>query len=208
MCIRDRLGSAEITGVVRDWLSEQMPPVVVLDPVMIATSGDRLLAPDAERAVRDLVAMAGLVTPNLPELAVLIGEPEARTWTDALDQGRRLAGSSGTTVLVKGGHLTGTDCPDALVAADGAVVEVRDTRVATDNTHGTGCSLSAAMATRRAATGSWEQALREVKPWLRGALERAASLRVGTGHGPIHHFHHLPAPQPPLPTDPTETRNP
>jgi len=194
------LGSAGITGVVSDWLVEQDPPVVVLDPVMIATSGDRLLEPDAERAVRDLVANAGLVTPNLPELAVLTGSPEARTWAEALDQGRRLAGSTGTTVLVKGGHLTGTDCPDALVSADG-VAEVPGTRVATANTHGTGCSLSAAMATRRAATGSWEQALREVKPWLHGALEHAATLRVGTGNGPIHHFHHLPARS-------TTTRNP
>lgn len=185
------LGSVEIVEVVRGWLADTAPAVVVLDPVMIATSGDRLLDADAEAAVRDLVAVAGLVTPNLPELAVLTGEPEAQTWVQALDQGHWLAASTGATVLVKGGHLTGDSCPDALVSADG-VVEVHGPRVATSNTHGTGCSMSAAMATRRAVTGSWEQALREVKPWLTGALAQSDSLHVGDGNGPIHHFHHLP----------------
>lgn len=190
------LGSTGVTEVVASWLAATRPPVVVLDPVMVATSGHRLLDADAEAALRDLVAAADLVTPNLPELAVLVGAEAATTWAEALDQGRRLAASSATTVLVKGGHLAGADSPDALVGpigADGAddVVEVPGRRVETRHTHGTGCSLSSALATRQVVTGSWPASLRQVKPWLEGALERADELHVGSGNGPIHHFHHL-----------------
>lgn len=182
------LGSTDVVDVVRAWLTDVRPPVVVLDPVMIATSGDRLLDPEAEAALRDLVPAADLVTPNLPELAVLLGEPVAASWPEALDQARRLATATGTTVLAKGGHLAGPDCPDALVDATG-VVEVPGRRVQTRHTHGTGCSLSSAMATRQPVTGSWAVSLREVKAWLHDALAHADELHVGSGNGPIHHFH-------------------
>ncbi len=189
------LGDAAVIGVVRDWLEKARPAVVVLDPVMVATSGDRLLQESAEAALRELLPLADLITPNLAELAILVGEPQARDWPDALGQGQRLSASAGATVLVKGGHLDGGACPDALVNAAGLlaqeVVEVSGDRIPTRNSHGTGCSLSSAMATAQARLGNWESALRQVKPWLVGALQAADQLEVGGGHGPINHFHHM-----------------
>jgi hydroxymethylpyrimidine/phosphomethylpyrimidine kinase len=168
---------------------------------MVATSGDRLLQESAEAALQALLPLADLITPNLAELAILLKEPVAGDWAEALEQGKRLAALSGTTVLVKGGHLPDGDgdgdggCPDALVNTGGLLgqetVVVPGKRVPTRNSHGTGCSLSSAMATVQARVGDWEAALREVKPWLQGALREAGSLDVGSGNGPVHHFHHL-----------------
>ena len=188
------LADADVIRTVGEWLERTRPGVVVLDPVMVATSGDRLLAAEAEEALRGLLPSAHLVTPNLPELAALVAEPEAATWPEALEQGLRLSERTGAAVLVKGGHLEGTECPDALVdaaAPEGArIVEVPGLRVDTPNTHGTGCSLSSALATVQARTGDWARSLAVVKQWLRGALEASSLLEVGGGHGPVHHFHH------------------
>lgn len=194
------LGDAAVIDAVRSWLRKTRPGVVVLDPVMVATSGDRLLQESAEAALHSLLPLADLITPNLVELAILLREPIAADWAGALDQGKRLAALAGTTVLVKGGHLAGDDsdgggCPDALVNTGGLlgrdVVEVQGERVPTGNSHGTGCSLSSAMATVQARTGDWEASLRVVKPWLAGALRHSERLDVGTGNGPVHHFHHV-----------------
>jgi hydroxymethylpyrimidine/phosphomethylpyrimidine kinase len=189
------LGDAEVIGTVRSWLEKVRPAVVVLDPVMVATSGDRLLKEAAVAALRDLLPLAHLITPNLAELALLLGEELQDNWAGALEQGKRLAAATGATVLVKGGHLPDPQCPDALVTARGLpefdVVEVPGSRVATRNSHGTGCSLSSAMATVQVRLGDWEASLREVKPWLSGALETSDRLRVGSGNGPVNHFHHL-----------------
>ncbi|WP_458111128.1 bifunctional hydroxymethylpyrimidine kinase/phosphomethylpyrimidine kinase [Arthrobacter sp. R1-13] len=191
------LGDADVIGVVRAWLTKVRPGVVVLDPVMVATSGDRLLQESAETALRALLPLADLLTPNLPELAMLLQEPLAKDWKAALEQGKRLAAVTGATVLVKGGHLDGGECPDALVSVSAGfqakVVVVPGERVPTRNSHGTGCSLSSALATSQARLGNWEEALREVKPWLRGALEGSDILEVGRGAGPVHHFHQFPA---------------
>lgn len=184
------LGSAEVVAVVSAWLDEVRPAIVVLDPVMVATSGDRLLDPDAEDAVRTLCHGADLVTPNLPELAVLVGEPVAGDWDTAVAQARSLATRAGTAVLLKGGHLAGPDSPDAVVdATDVHLVPGR--RVATRHTHGTGCSLSSALATLAAHGLDWPAALTRAKRWLTGALENAEALHVGHGNGPIDHFHEL-----------------
>jgi hydroxymethylpyrimidine kinase/phosphomethylpyrimidine kinase len=189
------LGDAATVEVVDDWLPAVAGAVVVLDPVMVATSGHRLLDADAEKAVRELVPRADLVTPNLPELAVLLDEPVADGWPDALDQARELSRRTGAVVLAKGGHLADGACPDALVdehgRVPGGVVEVPGARVETPHTHGTGCSMSSAMATRLARTGDWAGSLRIVKAWLHDSLVHAAELEVGTGRGPIHHFHAL-----------------
>lgn len=188
------LGSAEVVATVEAWLvdalAEVRPPIVVLDPVMIATSGDRLLDADAEEAVRALCRHAHLVTPNLPELAVLVGEPVAATWDDAVAQAQTLAARADTAVLLKGGHLDGDESPDAIVDTTG-VHPVPGRRVATRHTHGTGCSLSSAMATLAAYGLSWPEALTRGKRWLTGALEHADALRVGHGNGPIDHLHEL-----------------
>ncbi|WP_246527461.1 bifunctional hydroxymethylpyrimidine kinase/phosphomethylpyrimidine kinase [Pseudarthrobacter albicanus] len=209
------LGDAAVIDAVRSWLEKVRPGVVVLDPVMVATSGDRLLRESAETALHTLLPLADLITPNLAELAILLREPVAADWAEALAQGKRLAALAGTTVLVKGGHLNDADalndgdndggadaggCPDALVNTGGLLgretVVVPGERIPTRNSHGTGCSLSSAMATVQARVGDWEAALREVKPWLQGALRESGSLDVGSGNGPVHHFHHLPHPGP------------
>lgn len=184
------LQDADIIRTVRAWLAAVRPPLVVLDPVMVATSGDRLLDAAAEDAVRELCAEVDLVTPNLAELAVLTGRPRAATWSDAVASGLALHEATGTRVLLKGGHLDGVGCPDAIVGPDG-VTELAGRRVATTSTHGTGCSLSSAMATLRAQGLTWTDALTRAKEWLTGALEHAAALQVGRGNGPIDHFHEL-----------------
>lgn len=184
------LGSAEVTAVVASWLDTVRPPLVVLDPVMVATSGDRLLDADAEDAVRDLCRRADLVTPNLPELAVLVDQPVATTWDAAVAQAQTLAARADTTVLLKGGHLEGALSPDAIVSVD-AIHPVDGPRVATRHTHGTGCSLSSAMATLAAHGLCWPAALERAKRWLTGALENADALHVGRGSGPIDHLHEL-----------------
>ncbi|MDQ1085352.1 MULTISPECIES: bifunctional hydroxymethylpyrimidine kinase/phosphomethylpyrimidine kinase [Microbacterium] len=184
------LGSADVVATVAAWLAETQPRIVVLDPVMIATSGDRLLDADAEQAVRTLCHRADLVTPNLPELAVLTDRPVARTWDDAVAQARTLAETADTAVLLKGGHLDGDQSPDAIVDTTG-VHPVPGRRVATRHTHGTGCSLSSAMATLAAHGLPWPAALERAKRWLTGALENAEALHVGRGNGPIDHLHEL-----------------
>ncbi|OMH24685.1 hypothetical protein BKD30_07890 [Tersicoccus phoenicis] len=221
------LGTADVAATVHAWLSDQRAAghrfPVVLDPVMVASSGDRLLDPTAEDAVRALAcAHADLLTPNLAELAVLDGAADElgeraselsgsspsggpgrdrsesgeqlSTWDAALAAGRRVASATDSIVLVKGGHLSGNRTPDALVAPDGDVLaEVAEPRVPTRNTHGTGCSLSSAMATLYARTGAWPASLAAAKRWLTGALAAADGLDVGSGNGPVHHGHHLDA---------------
>ncbi|WP_273651399.1 bifunctional hydroxymethylpyrimidine kinase/phosphomethylpyrimidine kinase [Cellulomonas fimi] len=186
------LATAAVADTVHDWLALHRPPFVVLDPVMVASSGDRLLDDDAVAAVRRLLGVADVVTPNLPELAVLAGEPVAGTWADAVQQASRLARATGVAVLVKGGHLPGVESPDALVDRE-RVVELPGARVVTTSTHGTGCSLSAALAALRPRRPDWVSAARDAKRWLGGAIAAGEALRVGSGHGPVDHFHHAPS---------------
>lgn len=185
------LGDCATIAEVSDWLQVQRPPIVVLDPVMVATSGDRLLAADAENAIRGLLDNADMVTPNLAELALLVNEPVAQSWPQALDQGHELSARHGVGVVVKGGHLAGRECPDAVLVPGAEAIEVSTARVDTNNTHGTGCSLSSGLATSQAITGNWTQAFRQTKAWLQEAISHADELDVGTGHGPIHHFYSL-----------------
>jgi hydroxymethylpyrimidine kinase/phosphomethylpyrimidine kinase len=182
------LSNLAVIDVVTEWLDRVRPPIVVLDPVMVATSGDRLLDSAAERGLCALLTRVHIVTPNLPELAALVEAPVATDWGAALDQGRRLAARYRVRVLVKGGHLGGNDSPDALVEPGGRVVEIAAERIDTVNTHGTGCSLSSALATLQAQLGDWEQSVRAAKSWLTDSLRHADELRVGQGHGPVHHF--------------------
>ncbi len=185
------LGTAEVSHAVGEWLQRTRPPVVVLDPVMVATSGDMLMDFSARNAVLELLEHTHLVTPNLPELAVLLGSPVANNWEEALAQGKELATAYQVLVLVKGGHLPGDSCPDALVAPDGGVQEFPGVRIETDNTHGTGCALSSAVAVLQAQDGDWTRSVRRAKDWLNGALKTAEVLAVGTGAGPINHFNAL-----------------
>ncbi|KNY06567.1 thiamine-phosphate pyrophosphorylase [Microbacterium sp. GCS4] len=182
------LADADVIRVVADWLDAVHPPIVVLDPVMVATSGDRLLDADAESALARLLARAHLVTPNLPELAVLTGRA-VDGWDDALTAAQDLSQRIGVAVLVKGGHLPGDDVPDALVdASRGGLREFGGTRISTENTHGTGCSLSAALATRLARGDGPVDAVSSARDWLRGSLRASGALHVGRGRGPVNHF--------------------
>ncbi|HEY7815641.1 MAG TPA: bifunctional hydroxymethylpyrimidine kinase/phosphomethylpyrimidine kinase [Nakamurella sp.] len=195
------LGSTDNIAVVGRWLSTHRPPFVVLDPVMVATSGDRLLDADAESSLRALLPHADLLTPNIAELAVLVGDEPARDLDGAIAQGKALASASGAQVLVKGGHLGAGDpvaqrtATDALVGPDGSVTLVPGPWVETKHTHGTGCTLSSALAALRPQRESWAAAAVDAKAWLTGALAGGESLGVGHGRGPVDHLHALfPAP--------------
>lgn len=181
------LADAEIIGTVADWLRTHRPATVVLDPVMVATSGDRLLDAQAEEALRALAALADVITPNLDELAVLTGRAIGG-WDDALGAAQQLARETGALVLAKGGHLGGPSAPDALVGPDGALASFDGPRIDTTSTHGTGCSLSSGLAALRAAGRDWPNAVREARAWLRESLRAAGTLDVGRGHGPVSHF--------------------
>jgi len=170
-------------------LERWRPKHVVLDPVMVASSGDRLLAADAVEALRkNLVPRASLITPNLPEAAALLDEPVAANEAAIERQGRRLLAMGCPAVLIKGGHGQGAESTDYLVAASG-IVALSAPRVATKNTHGTGCSLSSAIAAGLAKGEDMETAVRNAKAWVSAAIAAADRFAVGHGHGPIHHFH-------------------
>jgi hydroxymethylpyrimidine kinase/phosphomethylpyrimidine kinase len=185
------LATTDVILAVTQWLDAIKPLVVVLDPVMIATSRDRLLEPEAEQALRNLASRAHLLTPNIPELAILANEPVASDWQVVLDQAVRVSARYGVRVLAKGGHLLGNKVPDALVDATGEITVITEfpgTRIITTNTHGTGCSLSSAVATRFARSGQWVEAVAESKRWLTESIRHGAALEVGSGQGPINHF--------------------
>jgi hydroxymethylpyrimidine/phosphomethylpyrimidine kinase len=170
-------------------LTRWSPKNIVLDPVMVATSGDHLLAADAVATLRTkLIPCAGLITPNLPEAAVLLEEAVATSETAIASQGARLLAMGCRAVLIKGGHGQGSESIDYLFGGAGTVA-LRAPRVATKNTHGTGCSLSSAIAAGLAKGEELETAVRHAKAWISAAIAAADRLDVGRGHGPIHHFH-------------------
>ena len=161
---------------------------VVLDPVMIAASGDRLLAPDAVDVLkRVLIPRALVITPNLPEAAALLDAPLAQGETDMRQQAERLIKLGARAVLIKGGHGEGAESIDYLVDSSG-VTALAAPRIATKNTHGTGCSLSSAIAAGLAKGEGMETAVRNAKAWVSAAITAADRFSVGHGHGPIHHF--------------------
>ncbi|MBV1781150.1 bifunctional hydroxymethylpyrimidine kinase/phosphomethylpyrimidine kinase [Paeniglutamicibacter sp. ABSL32-1] len=187
------LANARVIDELGGWLAGiradgSAAPAVVLDPVMVATSGDSLLDADAEAALRRLLAHVDVLTPNIPELAVLARGPVATDWEQAVAQARGLAAEYRLLVLAKGGHQEGDTCRDAIIGPDGVLCEVASARLATANTHGTGCSLSSALATFYARGSDWGSALRHAKAWLFDAISRADELAVGSGHGPVNHL--------------------
>jgi hydroxymethylpyrimidine/phosphomethylpyrimidine kinase len=170
-------------------LTRWSPPHIVLDPVMVATSGDPLLSADAVSGLRTkLIPRAGLITPNLPEAAALLDEPVASTEAAIADQGRRLLALGCPAVLIKGGHGEGPESIDYLFIGNGTIA-LPAPRIATSNTHGTGCSLSSAIAALLSKGEALETAVRNAKAWITAAIAAADRLDVGHGHGPIHHFH-------------------
>jgi hydroxymethylpyrimidine/phosphomethylpyrimidine kinase len=185
------LGDPETVAAVVDGLLAWRPPNIVVDPVMVAKGGDRLLRDEAVAALRErLLPLADLITPNLPEAGALLGQPCPTDRAGMETAAAALRALGPANVLLKGGHLEGDASPD-LLATGSARIWLEAPRVATGNTHGTGCTLSAAIAALLAAGQPLPDAVREAKAWLTGALLAADTLRLGRGIGPVHHFHAL-----------------
>ncbi|MFS8153223.1 bifunctional hydroxymethylpyrimidine kinase/phosphomethylpyrimidine kinase [Vreelandella titanicae] len=189
------VASREVAEVIADVLRQRRPRWIVLDPVMVAKSGDVLVDDAGIHAVRDiLVPLADVITPNLPEAAVLLDTPSP-TSLDAMEAmlpGLTQLGAP--YVVLKGGHLRGATCPDLLATPNGHEW-LPASRIDTDNLHGTGCALSSAIAACLAklpvdAEGDASvAAISDAKQWLHAALEASVRLNVGKGRGPVHHFH-------------------
>ncbi|HSG02686.1 MAG TPA: bifunctional hydroxymethylpyrimidine kinase/phosphomethylpyrimidine kinase [Marinobacterium sp.] len=185
------LGDCEVIRAVADSLRTADIPII-LDPVMVAKSGDRLLQEDAVAAlISELLPLATLVTPNLPEAIALLGGSNNDLPDDIPAQGKAILAKGARAVLMKGGHADGAECVDQLIQADRPVRSFTSARIDTPNTHGTGCTLSAAIAAGLAQGLSLEASVEQAHRYLAGAIRAADTLQIGRGHGPVHHFHHL-----------------
>ena len=182
------LHNAGVAAAAAGRLRRYRPDNIVLDPVMVAKSGDRLLDEAAIDTVRrELLPVCRVITPNLPEAGVLLGGPPPATLGEMREAVRTLHEFGPAYVLLKGGHLEGDASPDILF--DGThVVELQAERIDTRNTHGTGCTLSAAIAALLPRNASVEGAVRAAKRYVTGAIRESGRLDVGAGHGPVHHF--------------------
>ena len=189
------LGQTGVIEVVADRLGHHKPPHLVLDPVMVAKSGDLLLEQKAVGALREqLLPLATVITPNLPEAGVLLEMRSVETVREMRRVAERLRNlmthGGHRWVLLKGGHLPGNDTIDILHDGD-KMIELPGHRIQTRNTHGTGCTLSAALAALLPQMDDVVDATRAAKEYLVAAIANADMLKVGHGHGPVHHFHQL-----------------
>ena len=185
------LGTAEVVATVADALRRHGVRRLVVDPVMVSKSGHPLLSPDAVAALRDqILPLAGIITPNLPEAEVLLACPPIRTLDDMRDAARALHALGPRIVVLKGGHLDNSESTD--IIDDGTIqFELPAARIITKNTHGTGCTLSAAIAALLPQQIDPLDAIRAAKAYLTSAIAASGALSVGSGHGPLHHFHNL-----------------
>ena len=183
------LHAADIVRTVAEAIDRHGLRSVVLDPVMMSTSGARLIDDDAQAVlVRELFHRATLVTPNLDEAGLLVGRPLASE-ADMEAAARELLAMGAPAVLLKGGHLEGDTVSDLLLARDAQPHWMRAPRIATANTHGTGCTLSSAIAAQLALGADLLQAVELARAFVRGALEAGAAVRTGAGSGPLNHGH-------------------
>lgn len=179
------VSSAPIIQVIAERLQAHEASNIVVDPVMVATSGSRLIAEDAVQAlVAHLVPLATVITPNMPEAEVLCGFP-VKTDADMQRAAEHIAHETSGAVLVKGGHRSDT-ADDLLALSSGQLTWLRARRIASENTHGTGCTLSSAIACGLAQGNSVEQAVRRAKGFVRGAM--STGLNLGKGSGPLNHM--------------------
>ncbi len=186
------LANAEIIAVVAGALSKRPDMQLVVDPVMVATSGDPLLQPDAVNAFKTLLfPRATLITPNLPEAARLLGGPVAKTEAEAREQVQALGALGARAVLLKGGHGSGDEAVDLLLLADGQIRRFASPRIDTRNTHGTGCTLSAAIAALLAQAIDLETAVLRAKTFVHRAIEAGRAQSIGHGNGPVDHLYAL-----------------
>jgi hydroxymethylpyrimidine/phosphomethylpyrimidine kinase len=183
------LGGADVVAAVADRLRRWRPPVLVVDPVMVAKGGAALLADAAVQCLREeLLPLATVLTPNLPEAAALLGTAPPADLPAMREAARALHALGPAWVLLKGGHLPGMDCTDLLY--DGhTFTRLPARRLPTANTHGTGCTLAAAVAAHLAHGLAVPQAVAQAKAYLTAAIAAADTLDVGHGHGPVQHFH-------------------
>lgn len=183
------LSRPETISAVSAALRAYAPRHVVLDPVMVAKSGDALLQPEAVASLKsELLPLAGVVTPNLPEAGVLLGRDEALDEAGMEDAARALLDLGPRAVLLKGGHLEGARSMDLLFDGD-EMVRLDSERIDTRNTHGTGCTLSSAVAALLARGLTLREAVSGAKAYVSAAIEAADTLAIGRGRGPVHHFH-------------------
>ncbi len=182
------IANAAIATRVAEVLTRRDARRIVLDPVMVAKGGDRLLDPEAVETLRErLLPLAAILTPNLPEAAALLNDTEITHREQMPGLADRLRALGPEAVLLKGGHLAGADSPDYLATATGGVW-LEGNRIPTRNTHGTGCTLSSTLATQLAQTDDPVAAARAAKAYVARAIAGADTLDVGSGHGPLHHF--------------------
>jgi hydroxymethylpyrimidine/phosphomethylpyrimidine kinase len=183
------LATAEIINAVADVLKGFVQIPLVLDPVMVATSGDRLLAEDAIKTlIENLIPRAIILTPNLLEAAALLNKPIAQNITEMQQQAELLLAMGAQAVLMKGGHGQGDHATDVLLTLDGFEL-FSAARIATKNTHGTGCTLASAIAAGLAKKLSLRDAVAQAKEYLHNALVHSNELNIGQGSGPVHHFY-------------------
>jgi hydroxymethylpyrimidine/phosphomethylpyrimidine kinase len=181
------LGSAAAIAAVGDGLARHGAKNVVLDPVLAASSGKTLLPAEAIGALRTLIARASVLTPNLPEAALLLDAAVARDEDEMRRQAKTLLALGPAAVLIKGGHGRGPESVDLLVEAD-ACTRFAAPRLDTRNTHGSGCTLAAAIAAGLAKGASLAEAVREAKAYVTAAIAAADRLDVASDNGPLHHF--------------------
>lgn len=183
------LSQPKVIEAVAAGLARHKAPNVVLDPVMVAASGDRLLNPEAiSTLISALIPWALLITPNLPEAAALLDIAVAESEADMQRQGEALLKLGARAVLMKGGHGSGAESVDLLVEASG-VTRLPAPRINSRNTHGTGCTLSSAITAGLAKGLPLAEAVHQAKAYISAAIAAADQLQIGRGHGPVHHFH-------------------
>lgn len=187
------LGHEKVTLAVAEKLARFKPEYIVLDPVMVAKSGDVLLEKNAIHALKEaLIPLSTMITPNLPEAGVLLDARPAETLKEMYRIAEKLrklmSDRDNKWVLLKGGHLPGNDTIDLLYNGD-KMIELPGKRIATKNTHGTGCTLSAAICALLPQQKNIPEATQQAKQYLLAAIAQADKLTVGSGHGPVQHFH-------------------
>jgi hydroxymethylpyrimidine/phosphomethylpyrimidine kinase len=182
------LSNGSVIEVVAAAFDRYRPQNVVLDPVLVASSGERLLREDALSALRDLISRVHVLTPNLSEAALLLGASPARDENEMRGQGQKLLTLGAAAVLIKGGHGSGPESVDFLINADHCL-RLAAPRVDTRNTHGTGCTFASAIAAGLAKGLPLDEAARQAKIYVSAAIAGAEQLAVGSGRGPLHHFH-------------------
>jgi len=183
------LNSISTINLVSNLLQEYRPEYIVLDPVMVSSSGKPLIEANAIEALKtELFPITTIITPNIPEAAVLLNAPQAESKSAMYKTITKLNKFGSQSVLLKGGHLVGDMCIDLLSEND-KVHEFSQTKIATNNTHGTGCTLSSAISAYLALGLSIKDAVLKANVYLNNAIKQADSLKVGQGSGPVHHFY-------------------